>query len=417
MVSCKDEKRGLNIPEPKKPGYARDTLNLSREMYYDKVLGALVGSAIGDAMGASTEMWHRKDIQRKYGYIKGLTPATRTQSPEGTWEHNLSAGATTDDTRWKYLMVNYFVIHGNSRNPGNFSTFITDYYQSVVADLGDKEILVSPDSLDAKIERTDWIREWARVALAYQQGTDEYLTALNRFYGGELSCAGMLYTPMFGLVATDPESAYTQAYEHALFDLGYARDISSLVAAITNTAMKTKNMDSILNTAVFVDPMRYQDSRLVGRISGDLSASARKSVWLSREIEIADTVQRKDSLGIRMPVGYGGTKTDWVRQEFVYSLLEKDKKAIPFHAGEIWQILITALEFGQGDFEKTMQFIVNYGRDNDTVAAVAGMILGAKDGYTALPENLRDEVVKVNKEQLGLDLEAMAGLMVNKMYP
>jgi hypothetical protein len=227
----------------------------------------------------------------------------------------------------------------------------------------------------------------------------------------------MLYTPMFGLVATDPESTYTQAYEHALFDLGYARDISSLVAAITNTAMKTKNMDSILNTAVFVDPMRYQDSRLVGRISGDLSASARKSVWLSREIEIADTVQRKDSLGIRMPVGYGGTKTDWVRQEFVYSLLEKDKKAIPFHAGEIWQILITALEFGQGDFEKTMQFIVNYGRDNDTVAAVAGMILGAKDGYTALPENLRDEVVKVNKEQLGLDLEAMAGLMVNKMYP
>ncbi len=33
------------------------------ETYYDRVLGGLVGSAIGDAMGASTEMWYRKDIQ------------------------------------------------------------------------------------------------------------------------------------------------------------------------------------------------------------------------------------------------------------------------------------------------------------------------------------------------------------------
>ena len=65
----------------------------------------------------------------------------------------------------------------------------------------------------------------------------------------------------------------------------------------------------------------------------------------------------------------------------VYQLLEKDERAIAFHSAEIWQILVTALEFGNGDFEKTMQFIVNYGRDNDTVAAVAGMILGAKLGY------------------------------------
>jgi hypothetical protein len=39
-----------------------------------------------------------------------------------------------------------------------------------------------------------------------------------------------------------------------------------------------------------------------------------------------------------------------------------------------------------------MQFIVNYGRDNDTVAAVAGMILGAKLGYSGLPESMRNTV-------------------------
>ena len=67
----------MDIPAPKKSAYANDSLILSEEAYYDKVLGALVGSAIGDAMGASTEIWHRKDIQLKYGYITGLAPAVR----------------------------------------------------------------------------------------------------------------------------------------------------------------------------------------------------------------------------------------------------------------------------------------------------------------------------------------------------
>ena len=55
-----------------------------------------------------------------------------------------------------------------------------------------------------------------------------------------------------------------------------------------------------------------------------------------------------------------------------------------------------------------MQFIINYGRDNDTVGAVAGMILGAKDGYSGLPLALRKEVLRVNKESMGIDLEELA---------
>jgi hypothetical protein len=124
-----------------------------------------------------------------------------------------------------------------------------------------------------------------------------------------------------------------------------------------------------------------------------------------------------DSLEVKTPEHFKGTKTDWVQQDFVYGLLEKNKKAIAFHAGEIWQILIAGLAFGDGDFEKSIQFIVNYGRDNDTVAAVAGMILGAKDGYNNLPLELRTEVLRVNKDQLGIDLEELASRMVATMLP
>ncbi|MBT8185794.1 MAG: ADP-ribosylglycohydrolase family protein, partial [Eudoraea sp.] len=317
--SCREQLPELQIPEPVKLSYGSDTLKLTKTEYHDKVLGALVGSAIGDAMGASTEMWHRKDIQRQYGYIIGLTAATRVQSPEGTWEHNLNAGATTDDTRWKLLMGKYFVHHKTSRNATVFAQYITNYYQSVASELGNKDIVFQPDALDARLEQVDWIKEWARVALAYQQGTEEYLNAQHRFYGGEMSCAGMLYTPMFGLVSPNPEAAYKEAYNHTLFDLGYGRDIAALVSGLTNMALQTKNIDSILNTAIFIDPMRYQDSRLVGRIATDIAKASRKIVWLSRELEIDDEVDLKDSLGIIKPIGYIGDNTQWLQQNFVYA--------------------------------------------------------------------------------------------------
>ncbi|WP_425234612.1 ADP-ribosylglycohydrolase family protein [Ulvibacterium sp.] len=414
LCSCGDQVSHVDIPAPKKATYTSDTLQLSKEAYYDKVLGALVGSAIGDAMGASTEMWYRKAIQLKYGYITGLTPAVRVQSPEGTWEHNLMAGATTDDTRWKYFMVKYFTEHGTDLSPKNFARFITDYYESITHTLADTDVLSQTDSLDDRIEKIDWIKEWARVAIAYQKKPEDYQKAQNRFYGGELSCAGQLYTPMFGLLAKTPEEAYTVAYDHSLFDLGYAKDISALVSVLTHMALRTKNMDSILNAATFVDPYGYQDSRLVGRISYGIADASIKNVLAILEKPLVDSLIAKDSIIFKIPEGFPETQKKWVRQEMVYQFLEKDERAIPFHSGEIWQILITGLQFGEGDFERTLQFIVNYGRDNDTVAAVAGMIMGARDGYTHLPEDLKEEVLRVNRENLGIDLELLAQEMVGE---
>lgn len=414
--ACEENKQVPLIPEPQKKAYMSRTPHLDKEAYYDKVLGALVGSAIGDAMGASTEMWHRRDIRLKYGYITGLTPATREQSAEGTWEHNLGPGATTDDTRWKYLMVVYMSRFPNTMNVGKFASFITAYYEEVAAGLEAEKIASDPDVLSGRLEQVDWIREWARVALAYEDSPEAYQNALNRFYGGEMSCAGMLYSPMFGLITPDPETAYTQAYQHAMFDIGYAKDISSSLAGLTQMALYTNNMDSILNTAVFVDPMRYQDSRLVGRISSAIAETSRKNAWLSRELTLVDSIHSDNNPEMLIPKSYPGSRLEWLQQEFLYNMLEENERAIPFHAGEIWEILITGLEFGQGDFTKTLQFIVNYGRDNDTVAAIAGMVLGARNGFTALPVELRSTVLRTNKEELGIDLEALARQLASQEF-
>ena len=408
IVGCKNENKQFDIPSPTNSTYASDKLQLADSVYYDKVLGALVGSAIGDAMGASTEMWHRKDIQLNYGFINGLTPAVREQSPEGTWEHNLLAGATTDDTRWKSLMVHYFKANQNSISPDNFSQYIIEYYQNLAQSLADKDIQTSTDLLDTQIEKIDWIKEWARVAIAYKKDNQSYLQAQNRFYGGEMSCAGQLYSPMIGLITKSPLEAYQKAYDLSLFDIGYAKDITALVSTMTHMAMRTQELDSIMSAPKFIDPIGYADSRLVGRIPLAILDGAQKNVRRIEDIVFVDSLLLNNNTVFKVPTGYPGTKTDWIRQEMLYQILEKDKRGIAFHSAEIWQILVTGLEFGKGDFDKTMQFIVNYGRDNDTVAAVAGMILGAKLGYKTLPKELREKILKVNKENLGIDLEALA---------
>ncbi|PRX56396.1 ADP-ribosylglycohydrolase family protein [Flagellimonas meridianipacifica] len=437
ILSCKEETPKLVLPSPVKPIYGKRQIDLSKEELHDRVLGALVGSAIGDAMGLSTEMWNRKDIQRRYGYITGLTPATSGQSAEGSWAHNLPEGATTDDTRWKVALARYIITGPTPPNANAFAQFIIDYYQDNAKTLADRTILAEPDSLDAKIEKINWIKEWARVALAFQEGGTSYEQARDRFYGGEISCAGMLYTPMFGLLALNAESAYQLAYEHTIFDMGYGRDISSIAAVMCNMALQTQDMDSILQAHAYIDPYAYQDSRLIGRIPRGIARGVENYILAALEIEeiplvpslvlndslivgkIGDApalVIHKDSVRIKVPENFPGNTLDWYRQEAIYQALERNKHMIAFHAGEIWEILYAGLFYGNGDFTKTMQFIVNYGRDNDTVAAIAGMILGAKDGFDKLPEPLRTQVLSTNKELLGIDLVALAQDLTNHIY-
>ena len=42
---------------------------------FKKVYGALIGAAVGDAMGGPVEFWHHKDIEKKYGILDKLVGA------------------------------------------------------------------------------------------------------------------------------------------------------------------------------------------------------------------------------------------------------------------------------------------------------------------------------------------------------
>jgi hypothetical protein len=367
---------------------------LSEAELYDKILGMLVGSAIGDAMGAPTEMWSRDAIQLEYGFVKDLDSMVREVSPEGIWKANLPAGGTTDDTRWKNLTVDFLLSQkSESLDSKAFASQLLNTYRGSLDKLKKIEG-TDVEPFENALQEANWLSEWAKVASPYlEDNLGGYADSLSKFYGGEMVCAGLLYAPTLGaFFPGNPEKAYQEAYKLSIFDLGYARDLTALAAAMTAAGMAPKaSQDSLLAT-LRLDPAGYFQSRLVGRTSHKLLKDA---------LVIVREANKLDSLPSRLSLGNPALV-------YAYSELDRKQQDMPFHAGEIYQQALTAMLFTDFDFMGTLTFLTNYGRDNDTTASLAGGILGAWYGYEKLPVIDREKVIRVTRDELGIDLEKQA---------
>ncbi len=389
-------------------------LNLTEAELYDKVLGMIVGSAIGDAMGAPTEMWSREMIQLEYGRVQGLDSMVRETSPEGIWKLNLPAGGTTDDTRWKKLAFEYLSQENPDRlDPKKFAQKITDQYQAALDNYKEIESF-EPEPFEDNTLRVAWLQEWAKVSKPYlEDDLSGFQDALSKFYGGEMVCAGLLYSPAVGaFFPGDPEKAYLEAYELSIFDIGYARDISSLAAGMTAAAMKKGAVANDLLAVARLDPKGYFKSRLVGRASYRILRNALFIVDKAKKPLVAEEITKHQK-------GDENVLTEEEKNDIqlkkAFQLLDLQQQDMPFHAGEIYLQVLTAMLFSEFDFEKSLRFLVNYGRDNDTTAAVAGSVLGALYGFDKLPVEMKERVLIVNARELETDLEGLAGNLTDNI--
>lgn len=376
-------------------------IGLTEKQLHDKILGMLVGSAIGDAMGAPTEMWTREAIKVEYGFVKSLDSMIREVSPEGIWTANLPGGGTTDDTRWKVLTSNYLLSQtSKGLDARDFAKKILETYESYTKEFkGIKS--TDPKPFEQVALKMGWLQEWAKVSQPYiDNNMTGYVDSLGKFYGGEMVCAGLLYSPTLGsFFPGNPEKAYAEAYKLSIYDLGYAKDISAQSAAMTAAGMKPNASKKDLLASLRLDPANYFESRLVGRTAHNILKNA---LWISAESA------KQDSLGNQLQVDSKALK-------FAFEQLDRQLQDMPFHSGEIWLQTLTAMIYSDFDFMGSLIFLVNYGRDNDTTAAVAGAILGAFYGFEQLPIREREKVIGVNKELLGIDLEQLANNLTAHM--
>ena len=413
LFACNPSTSELN--PPRKMEVAPDTIpsgleaiNLDRTTLYDKILGSIVGSAIGDAMGAPSEMWSRYNRKVEFGYVDSLTVLTRPPSPEGTWAFGLPIGSTTDDTRWK-LITGEFITNNitgfyepEGPHPTTFANHIITAYQDELRAIKETEG-TDPKAFEDNMMRMAWLQEWAQVAYAFTEGdVEEYTYALHKFYGGELVCAGMLYAPALALpYPGHPDQAYRAAYRLSIFDQGYARDITGLTAAMTAAALDGKpTLGKVMDVFRGIDPHGYFRSRLFGRAAFQTYQNAQYIV------DQAKTVNQIASSGLEVLPKIDSLEAS--RMITAYQALDRQNQHSPAHAQEILLISLVAMLYADFDFQKAIEFLTNYGRDNDTTGAVVGAILGAFHGFDALPEQMKWKVLETNREKLGINLELLA---------
>jgi ADP-ribosylglycohydrolase len=374
--------------------FAQPNQKSSRKQLYDKILGSLVGSAIGDAMGAPYEMWPREEIFQKRGYINQLDTVIRYRGAEGNWVTDLPPGGTTDDTRFKNLMIKYLIAQNPNKNlsPKNLAQHIINEYGSYTKEQ-------PMDSI-----KLDWLIEWVKIAKPFvKKDYLKYQQNLIKFYGGDLACGGLLYSPCVGMYyPAEPLKAYNEAYNLALWDQGYARDLSAIAAAMVSAAMDLNpKKEKILEALDKMDPQGFHQSRLIGRLATGLLYKAQYIVKMADSTEIGTETNPE--------------KIYRIKQEKAFKLLHEQNEKIPFHAGEIMLQVVTAMLFTDFDFQNSVAFLVNNARDNDTNSAIAGSILGAMVGFEKLPLKMRNQVIEVNKNRLGIDLEKLANSLTDRV--
>jgi hypothetical protein len=340
---------------------------------------------------------------------------------------NVRAGATTDDTRWKALMVDYLTGSGPAVQPAGspleaaaLARLLSTRFTSEIDGLRHLRVDDPAPQLIEGVMRMQWLQEWDRVARAYLTGDiDRYRQALDQFYGGEMVCAGLLFSPTLGAwYPGDVVAAYENTFAVDVYDLGYARDVSAVTAAMVAAAMEPDaTPESVLAVVADVDPRGYFETRLVGRLAWEMLKEARGIVYAARRVEVATgpvtpALGSGAALEIHPWAGSGLSPLERAQLEAAYLMLDAKQQRMPFHAGEIHLVNLTALVYSDFDFPTALSFVVNWGRDNDTTAAVTGAVLGAYLGADKLPPDWVKQSLEQNKA-LGFDLEALANRMVD----
>jgi ADP-ribosylglycohydrolase len=324
---------------------------------FAKIHGGLLGAAVGDALGGPVEGLDYTEIEQRHGRVETMLPYTTAPS-----EHNHfrdEPGSVTDDTRVSMLHCEAIFASRGDVARGDLARVMTDYHYAH----------------PGRLQRA-FIEEY------HLKG---FYGARKLLYGGHPTNGAIMgNTPLGLLHPADPRSAFEVAFELAYITDGYAKESAAIAAASIAVAMRpgatvTDLIDEALDTAVW--------HRREGPLWGETIASFPWAAFEGRTNQrlVADAVEiaerHRDVFAVRDEM-YAALKVSPLGSE----------------AGQTLSVALGMLVAAGGDYRETVIGAVNYGRDNDSYAAVAGGIAGALHGVEAIPEDWRAAVVSANPE-------------------
>ncbi|MGD2175197.1 MAG: ADP-ribosylglycohydrolase family protein, partial [Candidatus Brocadiaceae bacterium] len=231
---------------------------------YPRVLGCMVGGAIGDAFGGPIEMKGPEYLEElagklwideflHYGPDHGVHPL-------GVWQPSPPRGTGTDDLRNNQAFVECVV-----RNSGfiNSQLLAIEYIERFREP---ERFYPSHHNLARQYLRGKYLRSCAHLGM--QELPDGREGRVVRARGnGFPTLGGLISLAPSGLLYRDePERAYRKAFELGFLDVGYARDATAMMAAMVSAALGGQvDARGMVEVGMCTDPFGYGERRVMVR--------------------------------------------------------------------------------------------------------------------------------------------------------
>ncbi len=337
----------------------------------DKVRGCLYGGAIGDAMGAPVEWFTPEQMWELYGVITDFVP------PLGDSElrRHRTQGRFTDDSHMVHALSQAYLDEGGHLDAHSFARRIVPiileprWVSILDREMPIVELLFYPEK---------WL--YIRNGLA---NADPRLGGM----GNMVNCGAAMYAEPIGIVnAGDPVSAYHEAVDVlGAQQYSYGLEAAAVQATAVAEAFRPgAGVDSIIDAVLSLakDGTRRAIAAVVECARG-------YDDWVEAIGPLRDTIRPWDGAAEdRTQRGKGDNASHPGRE----------------HSIEEVPIALAFLVVAKGDFAASICGSTNYGRDNDTIAGMAGAIAGALCGASAIRQDWIEKIRSAND----VDLDPMA---------
>ncbi|MGW5094783.1 ADP-ribosylglycohydrolase family protein [Streptomyces nodosus] len=342
----------------------------------ERITGALVGAAVGDALGGPVEGYSPEQIvERHGGRVQGIVgpwhgDAWRTARPVAPYHKG--DGHVTDDTLMTHALVR---VYGAVRD--HLDAYAVAAH--LVPDLMDNPRWIPELETEAiPLQRIFLAEKWL-VARLHHGHADPREAGV----GNIVNCGAAMYMAPVGLVnAAHPAGAYAEALDVAgAHQSSYGREAAGVFAAAVAAACAPgATPDSVVAACLSLakDGTRAALETVCDAASRytDFESALRP---LREAVAPYDTVgpdYRDPSLGARRPSR--------------------------LHTIEELPVALGMMIVARGDFRHAVLGAVNYGRDCDSIATMAGALTGA------LGSEVPSAWAKAVAEASRLDLHAPA---------
>ncbi|MFJ9597695.1 ADP-ribosylglycohydrolase family protein [Streptomyces virginiae] len=343
----------------------------------DRACGALVGAAVGDALGGPVEGWTPDQIvERHGGRVHGIV---------GPWHENWRTarpiapyhkgdGHVTDDTLMTHALVR---VYENVRDH-------LDAY--AVAEHLVPDLMSTPrwiPELEAEalpLQRIFLAEKWMVTRLHYAHADPREAGA-----GNIVNCGAAMYMAPVGIAnAGNPAGAYAEALDIAgAHQSSYGREAAGVfAAAVAAACLPGATAASVVDTAL---SLAKDGTRAA-------IAAVREAARAHRDFESA-----------LAPLRAAVAPYDSVGPDYRNPSLDA-RRPSRVHAIEELPIALGMLLVADGRYEGAVLGAVNYGRDCDSIATMAGAIAGALGGEAVVPAVWAKQVAEASR----LDLHAPA---------